>query len=63
MREYVGHAPTKARTTITDDFASVILEDTLLLAERALVEQGDGDWWRELQGGGSLQLLKQTGSR
>ncbi len=38
--EYTGRGPTKARTTVTDDMVVVLMADTLLKAERRLIENG-----------------------
>ena len=38
--EYLGRGPTKARTVVTANLISVVLEDTLTKAERRLVERG-----------------------
>ncbi|HYI81305.1 MAG TPA: Na-translocating system protein MpsC family protein [Thermoleophilaceae bacterium] len=38
--EYTGRGPTRARTHITDELISVVLEDTLTKGERSLVEDG-----------------------
>ncbi len=40
VREYTGRGPTQAHTTINDDVIIVVLRDTLLKAERSLVEDG-----------------------
>jgi uncharacterized protein YbcI len=42
VRQYTGRGPTKAKTTITDDLVVIVMRDTLLQAERTLVEQGEG---------------------
>ncbi len=49
LHEYTGRGPTKARTTITGDLVVVVLQDTLLKAERTLVDAGDGEFVRELR--------------
>ena len=41
--QYTGRGPTKARTTMSDDLVVVVMADTLLKAERTLVERGDAD--------------------
>jgi uncharacterized protein YbcI len=41
LLEYTGRGPTRARTYITDDLVSVVLEDTLTKGERSLVEDGE----------------------
>ncbi len=43
LREYTGRGPTKARTYIDENFISVVLEDTLTMGERSLVEGGQAD--------------------
>jgi uncharacterized protein YbcI len=43
LREYTGRGPTKARTHISDDHVSVVLQDTLTLGERSLVDDGRSD--------------------
>jgi uncharacterized protein YbcI len=40
VREYTGRGPTQAHTTITDNVVIVVLRDTLLKAERSLVNDG-----------------------
>lgn len=37
--QYTGRGPTKARTYITDDLVTVVLQDSLTKAERTLVAQ------------------------
>jgi uncharacterized protein YbcI len=41
-REYTGRGPTKARSHISDDVVTVVMEDTLTRGERSLVEDGRG---------------------
>ena len=41
--EFLGRGPTKARTVVSRDLISVVLEDTLTRAERHLIEGGQGD--------------------
>jgi uncharacterized protein YbcI len=43
MREYTGRGPTHAQTTITDTLVIVVLRDTLLKAERSLVDDGQAE--------------------
>ena len=43
MRDYTGRGPTKAHTTINDNVVIVVLRDTLLKAERSLVNDGHAD--------------------
>jgi uncharacterized protein YbcI len=49
FRDYTGRGPTKARTTISHDHVAVVLEDTLLKAERSLVASGDRDVIRHMR--------------
>ena len=41
--QYTGRGPTKARTTIAEDLVVVVMADTMLKAERSLVEQGEAE--------------------
>jgi uncharacterized protein YbcI len=41
LREYTGRGPTRARTHISADLVSVVLEDTLTKGERSLVQDGE----------------------
>jgi uncharacterized protein YbcI len=41
--QYTGRGPTKARTTISEDLVVVVMADTLLKAERTLVDKGETD--------------------
>ena len=41
--DYLGRGPTKARTVVSRDLISVVLEDTLTKAERSLIERGQQD--------------------
>jgi uncharacterized protein YbcI len=43
MSDYIGRGPTKARTAISRDVVTVLLQDTLTKAERSLVEDGKSD--------------------
>ncbi len=43
MREYTGRGPTQAHTVINDNVVIVVLRDTLLKAERNLVNDGQGE--------------------
>jgi uncharacterized protein YbcI len=43
MAEYTGRGPTKARTYISDDLVTVVLQDTLTMGERSLVRDGQGE--------------------
>jgi uncharacterized protein YbcI len=42
MTQYTGRGPTRARTHISGDLVSVVLQDTLTKAERTLVARGEG---------------------
>jgi uncharacterized protein YbcI len=41
LSEYTGRGPTKARTYITGDLITVVLQDTLTKGERNLVRNGE----------------------
>jgi uncharacterized protein YbcI len=43
VHEYTGRGPTRARTSIRDDVVVVMLQETLLKAERSLIEGGKAD--------------------
>jgi uncharacterized protein YbcI len=43
LREYTGRGPTKARTYISDDIVTVVLQDSLTRGERSLVRDGLGE--------------------
>jgi uncharacterized protein YbcI len=43
LHEYTGRGPTKAKTTISDDSAMIVLADTLTKGERTLVDNGHAD--------------------
>src|SRR3954453_13822854 len=43
MREYTGRGPTQAHTTINENTVLVTLRDTLLKAERSLVNDGHAE--------------------
>jgi uncharacterized protein YbcI len=43
LSEYTGRGPTKARTYITGDLITVVLQDTLTKGERSLVRDGQTD--------------------
>ena len=43
VREYTGRGPTQAHTTISDNHVIVVLRDTLIKAERSLVEDGQSE--------------------
>ncbi len=40
VTEYTGRGPTKARTYLTEDLVTVVLQDTLTKGERSLVKDG-----------------------
>jgi uncharacterized protein YbcI len=43
LSEYTGRGPTKARTYITGDLVTVVLQDTLTKGERSLLSNGRED--------------------
>jgi uncharacterized protein YbcI len=43
VHEYTGRGPTRARTSIRDDVVVVMLQETLLKAERSLIDGGKAD--------------------
>src|SRR4051794_6011581 len=43
LHEYTGRGPTKAKTLINDNVATIILADTLTKGESKLVEHGKSD--------------------
>jgi uncharacterized protein YbcI len=43
FKEYVGRGPTHARTYIHDDLIVVVLQDTMIKAEKTLAEEGEED--------------------
>ena len=49
VRDYTGRGPTQAHTTITDDVIIVVLRDTLLKAERSLVDDGQSQAVRDMR--------------
>jgi uncharacterized protein YbcI len=40
-KEHVGRGPTHARTFLEDDLVLVVLEDTMIRAEKTLAEEGE----------------------
>jgi uncharacterized protein YbcI len=42
VHDYTGRGPTKARTSIRDDVVVVMLQESLLKAERSLIRDGKG---------------------
>jgi|1185.fasta_scaffold59654_2 uncharacterized protein YbcI len=49
VHEYTGRGPTRARTSIRDDVVVVMLQETMLKAERSLVEDGKADLVAEMR--------------
>jgi uncharacterized protein YbcI len=49
VHEYTGRGPTRARTSIRDDVVVVMLQETMLKAERSLVEAGKSDLVAEMR--------------
>jgi uncharacterized protein YbcI len=43
FKEYVGRGPTHARAFILDDLIVVVLQDTMIKAEKTLAEEGEED--------------------
>jgi uncharacterized protein YbcI len=43
LSDYTGRGPTKARTYVSGDLISVVLQDTLTKGERSLVRDGERD--------------------
>ena len=43
VHEYTGRGPTRARTSIRDDVVVVVLQETMLKAERSLVEDNKAE--------------------
>jgi uncharacterized protein YbcI len=43
MAEYTGRGPTKAKTTISREVVTVLLEDTMTKGERSLARDGKAD--------------------
>jgi uncharacterized protein YbcI len=41
LNEYTGRGPTKARTHVTNDVITVVLQDTLTKGERSLLRDGE----------------------
>jgi len=42
-KEYVGRGPTNARAYVHDDLVVVVLQDTMIHAEKTLAEEGEED--------------------
>ena len=49
VHEYTGRGPTRARTSIRDDVVVVMLQETMLKAERSLIEDGKADLVAEMR--------------
>jgi uncharacterized protein YbcI len=43
VREYTGRGPTKAKTVINHDIVTVLMQDTMTKAEKALIAAGKQD--------------------
>jgi uncharacterized protein YbcI len=43
FKEYVGRGPTHARSYVHDDLVVVVLQDTMIKAEKTLAEEGEED--------------------
>jgi uncharacterized protein YbcI len=43
LHEYTGRGPTKAKTLVGTDIATILLADTLTTGERTLVDHGHAD--------------------
>jgi len=43
FKEYVGRGPTNARAYIDEDLVAVVLQDTMIKAEKTLAEEGEED--------------------
>ncbi len=49
LREYTGRGPTKAKTTIVEDLVVVVFGDSMLKAERSLVDDGKAGLVKQLR--------------
>jgi uncharacterized protein YbcI len=49
VRDYTGRGPTRARASIRDDVVVVMLQETMLKAERSLVEAGKAELVAEMR--------------
>jgi uncharacterized protein YbcI len=49
VHEYTGRGPTRARTSICDDIVVVMLQETMLKAERSLIEDGKAELVAEMR--------------
>ncbi len=43
FKEYVGRGPTHARTYVHEDLVALVLQDTMITAEKTLAEEGEED--------------------
>jgi uncharacterized protein YbcI len=43
FKEYVGRGPTHARAYLDEDLVAVVLQDTMIKAEKTLAEEGEKD--------------------
>jgi uncharacterized protein YbcI len=43
FKEYVGRGPTHARSYVHDDLVVVVLQDTMIRAEKTLADEGEED--------------------
>jgi uncharacterized protein YbcI len=43
FKEYVGRGPTHARAYVEEDLVSVVLQDTMIRAEKTLADEGEED--------------------
>ena len=43
VRDHTGRGPTKARTHISDDLVTCVMQDNLTRGEQSLVAHGEGD--------------------
>ena len=41
FKEYVGRGPTHARAYVDDDLISIVLQDTMIKAEKTLADEGE----------------------
>lgn len=49
LREYTGRGPTKARTTLAEDLVVVVFGDSMLKAEKSLIDDGKAPLVMELR--------------
>ena len=49
LREYTGRGPTKARTTLAEDLVVVVFGDSMLKAEKSLIDDGKAPLVLELR--------------